>query len=361
MNLFEEIKQCYDMLGDNVSKKLFLARLSWNLSGDDEYIEGIADFLSLKLKRIGMSSSNDFHESFQFIADKINQENECIVVYGLGLYGKTFIDCFKNKQKILICDRNIKGGEYNGIPVISKEQLIKNYNHCNILITTLKYEDEIARELIDEGINNERILRLSEGSRITYVDDENQYFDGDIVKPIENEVFVDCGFFQGETTKRFIEWCEGKYDKIVAFEPNADNIEESKEMYDWNQFQNIDIINKGVWQDTRELHFMVTERGDSCYICDEGREIIQVTSVDDVLGGERATFIKMDVEGSELNALYGAQKTIEKYHPRLAICIYHKLEDIVEIQRYIYSLSNEYKFYIRQYSNYTNEMVLYAI
>lgn len=85
------------------------------------------------------------------------------------------------------------------------------------------------------------------------------------------------------------------------------------------------------------------------------------TRIDDVVH-EKVTFIKMDVEGSELKALHGAKKSIKKHLPRLAISIYHKPEDIVEIPEYILSLHNGYQFYIRHHVPWlNNETVLYAV
>lgn len=76
---------------------------------------------------------------------------------------------------------------------------------------------------------------------------------------------------------------------------------------------------------------------------------------------EEPTFIKMDVEGAELSALKGAKKLIAKNHPKLAICLYHKPEDIYDIPIFIKQLDSSYKLYIRHYSNYITETVLYAI
>ncbi|MDR1086700.1 MAG: FkbM family methyltransferase [Endomicrobium sp.] len=69
----------------------------------------------------------------------------------------------------------------------------------------------------------------------------------------------------------------------------------------------------------------------------------------------------MDIEGAELDALVGAKDTIRKYKPRLAICIYHKPSDIIDIPLYILSLVPEYKLYIRHYSTYKWETVLYCV
>ena len=76
---------------------------------------------------------------------------------------------------------------------------------------------------------------------------------------------------------------------------------------------------------------------------------------------DEVTYIKLDIEGAELEALKGAKKIIQKYKPRLAVCIYHKKEDLIEIPQYLKELVPEYKFYVRHYSNTTWETVLYAV
>lgn len=83
--------------------------------------------------------------------------------------------------------------------------------------------------------------------------------------------------------------------------------------------------------------------------------------MDDVAECKNATFIKMDLEGSEMQALKGAEKIIKANKPKLAICIYHSDKDMLEIIQYIYSLVPEYKFFVRQHANSYNETVLYAV
>ena len=77
--------------------------------------------------------------------------------------------------------------------------------------------------------------------------------------------------------------------------------------------------------------------------------------------GGGITFIKMDIEEAELNVLKGAEKLIKTYKPKLAVCVYHKREDIWEIPRLILSYVPEYKMYIRHYSLLKDETALYCV
>ena len=73
------------------------------------------------------------------------------------------------------------------------------------------------------------------------------------------------------------------------------------------------------------------------------------------------TFLKMDIEGSELAALRGAERIIREQRPKLAICVYHKPEDLREIPSLLLSYHPDYKLYLRHYSINETETVLYAI
>ena len=84
-------------------------------------------------------------------------------------------------------------------------------------------------------------------------------------------------------------------------------------------------------------------------------------SIDNVCWEDKVTFIKLDIEGSELEALRGAEKIIRRDKPRLAISIYHKPQDYFEIPLYIKELVPEYKLYIRHHKFNKNDTVVYAI
>ena len=85
---------------------------------------------------------------------------------------------------------------------------------------------------------------------------------------------------------------------------------------------------------------------------DEYMEINEIQDVD---------FIKMDIEGAEMNALIGAEKCLINCRPQLAISIYHSNNDMQDIPLYLHTILKDYVFKIGQYSPDNDETILYAI
>lgn len=223
--------------------------------------------------------------------------------------------------------------------------------------------DEFYNSLADERSRNaldEFLAQRIRGNRAKPFD-SNQYFPSDIISLRNGEVFIDCGAFHGETSLDFA----GRMGKkglddfsIVAFEPDARNAEIMKK--NLSHLKNVQIETYGVYSKSTTLHFSQTGSSSS-YISEDGDIQVKVRSIDDVLQGKKGTFIKMDIEGSELEALKGAAGTIKKYKPRLAICIYHKRDDLITIPQYIKSLNGDYSLYVRNHSPCGVETVLYAV
>lgn len=88
---------------------------------------------------------------------------------------------------------------------------------------------------------------------------------------------------------------------------------------------------------------------------------MRLQTIDEIVKSRKVTFIKMDIEGAELKALYGAANTIKTWHPKLAVCVYHKPEDLITIPQYIKSIYPMYRLYLRSYSPSGVETVLYAV
>ncbi|MDR1160329.1 MAG: FkbM family methyltransferase [Syntrophomonadaceae bacterium] len=204
------------------------------------------------------------------------------------------------------------------------------------------------------------IARISgDISRLANLADSCQYFDPKIVKLTETEVFVDCGAYDGDTIAEFVRRTKGKYHSVYGFEmdeQNADSLEENT-----CGFENVFTVRQGCYNKNGIVNFLPGLGGNS-NINENGEALAKVCRLDDFMKDKaHPTFIKMDIEGAELSALQGAEFIIRNYKPLLAICLYHKPNDIWEIPLYIKSLCPEYKLYIRAYSTIPTEYVLYAV
>ncbi len=202
---------------------------------------------------------------------------------------------------------------------------------------------------------------------------ENQYFAEDLVANELDQatVFVDCGAYSGDTYKKFRDITGGHFKGYVAFEPDDKNFSllEKEVGHDTR----VTCIKAGVWKKTTMLHFIsdgmsgkiTGHDSKSKEKCEEsngiGESIVPVVSIDEINAARQATFIKMDIEGSELEALQGAEKIIRKNKPCLAICIYHSDMDMIRIAEWILDLNMNYKLYVRHHSMDIAETVLYAI
>jgi FkbM family methyltransferase len=190
--------------------------------------------------------------------------------------------------------------------------------------------------------------------------DPNQYFSDNIISFKENETFVDCGVYDGETIKEFISRNENTFDSIFGFEPDKNNYENTLVNLKSISSKKYKIFNLGSWYKNDTLKFnSISDRVSE--IDPNGTVEIKVDSIDNLISNSKVTFIKMDVEGAELNSLRGAEKIIKLNRPKLAICLYHKPEDIYEITYWIYSLDLNYKYYIRLHTRFSQELVLYCI
>lgn len=350
-NLTEEFlrkaKMVYNRLEDEESKKIFMYRLNWSITDNiDSFIQYLMN--------------NDYHEFIQKV-ENLARENE-IIIYGAGENCSRVLQICKNIHISCICDKNtekqITG--YCGIPVISPAELI-NHTDAVVIISTTKYQNEVLEQL-EKIFSKDKLLPFVFCEQERY---RKQYFDDNILNFSENEVFVDGGCYDFGTSAELIKRCKVK--KIYAFEPDEENIKKIEQQIKKYSGYEIVLIKKGLWNKADMLKFVTTGDMESCVVkenkvTEKNQNItrVEVVAMDEVIK-EPVSFIKMDIEGSELRALQGARHLIQNYRPKLAICIYHKPEDMIDIPFYIAKLVPEYKFYIRQYSYGYCETVLYAV
>ncbi|MBR6013135.1 MAG: FkbM family methyltransferase [Selenomonadaceae bacterium] len=174
--------------------------------------------------------------------------------------------------------------------------------------------------------------------------------------------FIDCGAYNGDTVKKFIDFVGGNYKKIFAVEPDPSNFEKLKKFVEENDHKNVECFDCGVWNEQGVLYFSGS-RGTTSRISENGSMELTLNTIDNIVGNEKITLIKMDIEGAELNALKGAAQTLERFKPTLAISVYHKKDDLITIPQFIKSIYKDCKFYIRKYDKVHSlwELDLYAV
>lgn len=121
----------------------------------------------------------------------------------------------------------------------------------------------------------------------------------------------------------------------------------------------VTVHNKGLWSSPAALPFAVWRGTSASAVSEAGEVSVETETVD--RAAPDATFIKLDIEGAELEALRGAAETIRRNRPKLAVCVYHKPGDLFKIPLFIKSLVPEYRLYLRQHQPVACETVLYAV
>jgi len=216
------------------------------------------------------------------------------------------------------------------------------------------FADDLSKEVYFAAIKFRKTHNLKDVPPYTL---NNQYFLKELVTLSDKEVFIDCGAYDGDTVEDFVKASHGKYKSIVCFEPVEEYLRKLKKRGN----KHVTAICAGVYKETTTLHFTTEGKGSAISDSAEHTITVPVRAIDDTPECHNATFIKMDVEGAELDALVGAKETILRNKPKLAICIYHRHSDFIEIPLWIHTLVPEYKLYVRHHAFSTDETVLYAI
>lgn len=327
-----------------------------------------------------------------------------VLIFGAGHRGNCIYKYFVGLkcQVLAFLDNNPakQGTTQNGLPVLSFKDAIVQYSGITIFIAShhwkaiviqlqeagiidffimpnlsfyfcpmirTKYSTEVNRLYEMMGDENSKQIFASIVKAYETGDDGflmlSQYhqYDHPIVHCKENDIVIDGGAFNGDTALQFHAAGAGR---VVSFEPFSDSYAALEKQI--RQFGNKSVcINKAVWSGDDTLRFMTwagSAAGNS--VGKYGATEIEATSIDIVaeeLKLEKVDMIKLDVEGSELQALEGAKETITRHLPKIQICLYHNLEDLWELPLYLADNYPDYVFYIGHHALDPHETVLYTI
>lgn len=346
------------------------------------------------------------------VKKKLKGKKVCLFPMGIG--AKFLYDKFLTRDIDIafFCDNNenLWGTEYRGKKCISVPDLVAMDQEELLVIIESSSYTEIKKQLLDKGIKNicriyygkanaeeyiashdiekdvENVLALCADRKSKEVyqrlidswtleelaDDyfepiysKMQYFDKSVLELKDDEVYVDCGAYTGDSAESFLAACGGKCEKMHLFELDPEIYKMlCKEMPRLHENGNgiVQCYPYGVSNENAEIKIISGNRNSAIAESrNEGDTVAKIKKLDDVLADEKVTFIKMDIEGAEMDALKGAETIIKKQKPVLAICIYHSPYDMLKIPQYIKQMVSEYAIYIRHYTDLMFETVCYAI
>ena len=217
--------------------------------------------------------------------------------------------------------------------------------------------DEKSKDLFTKIVN----FRLTGDYELLDKPEEGtQYFPNDIPSWNENLRIIDCGAYDGDTLRQ-IQTRGINLKAYAGFEPDPSNfLKLANAIRSSNCNASYTIWPCGVWSHTCQLNFS-SGNGSGSNINQSGDIVIQCTSLDESLPTFQPNLIKMDIEGAEYSALLGSVKTIHKYRPGMAICLYHEPSHLWRIPFLIRSWGLDYEFYLRCHCFNGFDLVLYAI
>ena len=221
-------------------------------------------------------------------------------------------------------------------------------------------DDDSRRHFL--GLFRWRILR--DWAALPVGDQPDQYFREEIVRLRDDEVFVDGGSFDGDSIRTFL-WhrCE-RFGGVHAFEPDPRSFEALGAF--------VSKLPPEIGSRIRTWPYAVSDRaGEARFTAlgshssfmggGEATVAVKTAAIDELLRGERVTFVKLDLEGGETPALAGAEKTIREQRPIVTLAVYHRPQDLFELPLRLREMCDRYRFHLRPHNSYGLDVVLYAV
>lgn len=334
---FEAIHNIYSRIVDEQSKEIYRCRLLMTLTGDIGYIRSLV---------LTTEAGKEFE-------DFLKKQNK-IYIYGAGIRGNRVLQMFPEMNWKGYIDRKQKG-ICNGLNIFNPEGM-ELEEDAVVLITNLEEFNEIKESLIALGVEKKQIFILNDFEKKAH---KCQYFEERCIKNFKDTqgAFLDAGCFDGGDCIRFSESILNHNNPMYAFEPDEVNYYKCKEIL--NGYKNAEVFNVGL-SDKKQQTYFLSDKGECSRIAEQGDCLINIDTIDSMIGEKEIGFIKMDIEGNEKKAILGARAHIEKDKPNMMISVYHNLEDVIEIPKMLLEMNSNYKFAFGHYSVYNADTVLYV-
>ena len=170
-----------------------------------------------------------------------------------------------------------------------------------------------------------------------------------IIRPGADEDYVDLGAYKGDTIQELLRFTGGSVRSVTAFEPDRKNYKKlCLNVEAMGLSERSRLLNMAAYREKGIMLFSNKAGRQSALPATEGVEI-PVDSLDHILEGKRASFINMDVEGGEKEAIEGCRETIRRWKSTMLISAYHRSEDLFALPLQVREILPEYRFFFRHY------------
>ncbi len=333
----------------------------------------------------------DFMNEKKSSWEKIKESGLPVVVYGMGNGADKVIDEFDRLgitvKGVTASDGFVRGQQFRGFTVKKlsdfdgdfiiavsfatciPEVMNHIYSLCGEYIVIVPCVPVFGDEIFNREFIEKHETELNEAYNL-FEDDSKEIFAGcvdfmfggeldtlkkittdkceafeNIIKLGDSESYLDLGAYRGDTVEEFLRYCAGKYSGITALEPDRRTFKKLEAYLE--NIGNSTAYQFAVYRENKTLIFS-NKAGRQSTISDKGVET-QAVCVDSLYADKTVTYIKMDVEGAEKEAIQGAEITLKNQKPKLNIALYHRSNDIFSIPLQIAEINPEYKFYLRRH------------
>jgi FkbM family methyltransferase len=345
-----------------------------------------------------------------------------VLVFGCGYLGKLALSGLRaaGVEPLAFCDNNLRlwGSQVEGLAVLSPAEAAARYKHsaafvCGIYNSTLpqnqlrqlgclrvipypllfwKYwrfmpaEDRLelphrllARAgemaagydlLADDRSRHEFCAQIRWRCLLDYTclpkadDAREMYYPPDLMRLIPDEVFVDCGAFDGDTIRSFLDRAGGCFGHIYAIEADPHNLRSLNGYLSGLApavADRITVFPYAIGKTDGAVRFSAQGFAGSKIGETGASQEVPCRRLDGLLDGTSPTLIKMDIEGAELDALAGGGDTIARSRSLMAVCAYHKCDHLWIIPQLIKAANPDYRIFFRRYAEDCWETVYYAV
>jgi len=382
----------------------------------DKYLAELDRLLSEPLSRVRDRESSAFDKLLAGCENRL-------VLFGAGNLGRKVLQCVRSigVERLAFADNNQSkwGSHVDGVPVLSPKDAAARYGASATFLVTIwslghsypetramlermgcthvestaslrwkfagrllpDYCQDLPHKLYEQAAEVRKAASLwaDDSSRREYLNHvkwralgdqdalgppvkEESYFLDSLYRINDREVFVDCGAYIGDTAEQVIRR-NPAFSRILAIEADPQNFNRLTKWIgtlDAPVGSRISALNIAVGAKRGKLQFRAS--GDEgARLAADGNVVVECIPIDDLAPAAPPTFIKMDIEGAELDALEGARRSIQTHRPILSICVYHKQDDLWRIPLFIHTLVEDYRLFLRPHDVDGWQLVCYAV